>query len=225
MQALRKAEDAYLEVSGAKGRCRTVFSRRRALESTGTGTMLSRRRSHFIASANRRARPLLRREERSRTTLAFSARTHQGQYLSSRLPFDRTERFLWREVLHNVAAHFARPPATLDCKLVEKLSAKIQALRQAEDAYLELSGAKGRSRTVFSRSGAWKSTGTGTMLSGRRSRVFASANRRARPLRRREDLSRTILAFNAQHSNSSRTVSPCEKIGKAVGEDAGAQNS
>ncbi|CAN8206525.1 unnamed protein product [Coccothraustes coccothraustes] len=97
MQALRKEEDAYLEVSGAKGRCRTVFSRRRALESTGTCTMLSRRRSHFIASANRRARPLLRREERSRTTLAFSARTHQGQYLSSRLPFDRTERFLWRE--------------------------------------------------------------------------------------------------------------------------------
>ncbi|CAN8206515.1 unnamed protein product [Coccothraustes coccothraustes] len=145
MQELRQAEDAYLELSEAKVRSRTVFSRSRALESTGTGTMLKR---------------------------------------------------------------------------VEKLSAKIQALRQAEDAYLELSGAKGRSRTVFSRSCAWKSTGTGTMLSGRRSRVFASANRRARPLLRREDLSRTILAFNAQHSNSSRTVSPGEKIGKAVGEDA-----
>ncbi|CAN8206329.1 unnamed protein product [Coccothraustes coccothraustes] len=171
MQALRKAEDAYLEVSGAKGRCRTVFSRRRALESTGTCTMLSRRRSHFIASANRRARPLLRREERSRTTLAFSARTHQGQYLSSRLPFDRTERFLWREVLHNVAAHFARPPATLDCKL----------------------------------SRALESTGTGTMLSGRRNRFFAFGGRRAWPMLRCEERSRTILAFYAHHSNSSRT--------------------
>ncbi|CAN8206203.1 unnamed protein product [Coccothraustes coccothraustes] len=113
---LRQAEDAYLELSGAKGQLREVFSRSRALESTGTGTMLSGRRSLFFASTSRRARPLLRREERSRRTLAFSARTHQGQYLSSRLPFDRTERFLWREVLHNVAAHFARPPATLDCK-------------------------------------------------------------------------------------------------------------
>ncbi|CAN8206209.1 unnamed protein product [Coccothraustes coccothraustes] len=150
MQGLRKGEDAYLELSGAKGRSRTVFSRSRALESTGTGTMLSGRRSLFFASTSRRARPLLRREERSRRTLAFSARTHQGQYLSSRLPFDHTERFLWREVLHNVAAHFARPPATLDCKSqsrqglflivrkLEKLLAKMQALRKAEDANLEL---------------------------------------------------------------------------------------
>ncbi|CAN8206469.1 unnamed protein product [Coccothraustes coccothraustes] len=103
---------------------------------------------------------------------------------------------------------------------MEKLSAKTQVLRQAEDAYLELSGAKRRSRVVFSRSRALESTGTGTMLSARRSRFFASGSRRARPLLRREDLSRTILAFNAQHSNSSRTVSPGEKIGKAVGEDA-----
>ncbi|CAN8206241.1 unnamed protein product [Coccothraustes coccothraustes] len=73
MQALRKGEDAYLELSGVKGRSRTVFSRSRALESTGTGTMLSGRRSRFFASANRRARPLLRREERSSTTLAISA--------------------------------------------------------------------------------------------------------------------------------------------------------
>ncbi|CAN8206247.1 unnamed protein product [Coccothraustes coccothraustes] len=116
MQALRKGEDAFLELSRAKGQLWEVFSRSRALESTGTGTMLSGRRSLFFASTSRRARPLLRREERSHRTLAFSARTHQGQYLSSRLPFDRTERFLWREVLHNVAAHFARPPATLDCK-------------------------------------------------------------------------------------------------------------
>ncbi|CAN8206221.1 unnamed protein product [Coccothraustes coccothraustes] len=99
MQALRKGEDAYLELSRAKGQLREVFSRSRALESTGTGTMLSGRRSLFFASTSRRARPLLRREERSRRTLAFSARTHQGQYLSSRLPFDRTERFLWREAL------------------------------------------------------------------------------------------------------------------------------
>ncbi|CAN8206443.1 unnamed protein product [Coccothraustes coccothraustes] len=41
MQALRKGEDAYLELSGAKGQLREVFSKSRALESTGTGTMLS----------------------------------------------------------------------------------------------------------------------------------------------------------------------------------------
>ncbi|CAN8206191.1 unnamed protein product [Coccothraustes coccothraustes] len=69
MQALRKGEDAYLELSGAKGQSRTIFSRSRALESTGTGTMLSGRRSRFFASGSRRARPLLRREDRSRTIL------------------------------------------------------------------------------------------------------------------------------------------------------------
>ncbi|CAN8206233.1 unnamed protein product [Coccothraustes coccothraustes] len=82
----------------------------------------------------------------------------------------------------------------------------MQALRKGEDAYLELSGAKGRSRTVFSRSRALESTGTGTMLSGRRSRFFASANRRARPLLRREEWSSTTLAISAQPSNSSRTA-------------------
>ncbi|CAN8206321.1 unnamed protein product [Coccothraustes coccothraustes] len=128
MQALRKGEDAYLELSGAKGQLREVFSRSRALESTGTGTMLK----------------------------------------------------------------------------MEKLSAKTQVLRQAEDAYLELSGAKRRSRVVFSRSRALESTGTGTMLSARRSRFFASGSRRARPLLRREDRSRTILAFYAQQSNSAK---------------------
>ncbi|CAN8206175.1 unnamed protein product [Coccothraustes coccothraustes] len=81
----------------------------------------------------------------------------------------------------------------------------MQGLRKGEDAYLELSGVKGRSRTVFSRSRALESTGTGTMLSGRRSRFFASANRRARPLLRREERSSKIPANSAQPSNSSRT--------------------
>ncbi|CAN8206183.1 unnamed protein product [Coccothraustes coccothraustes] len=107
----------------------------------------------------------------------------------------------------------------------------MQALRKGEDAYLELSGAKGRSQTVFSRSRALESTGTGTMLSGRRSRFFASANRRARPLLRR-------FLFNTQMQKTRRssrevlgqffranTVSPCEKIGKTFGENAGAPTS
>ncbi|CAN8206417.1 unnamed protein product [Coccothraustes coccothraustes] len=159
MQGLRKGEDAYLELSGAKGRFRTVFSRSRALESTGTGTMLSGRRSRFFGSTSRRTRPLLRREDQSNTTLAISAQPSNSS---------RT------------------------------------VLRQAEDAYLELSGAKRRSRVVFSRSRALESTGTGTMLSARRSRFFASGSRRARPLLRREDRSRTILAFYAQQSNSAK---------------------
>ncbi|CAN8206523.1 unnamed protein product [Coccothraustes coccothraustes] len=108
---------------------------------------------------------------------------------------------------------------------MEKLSAKTQVLRQAEDAYLELSEAKGQWRSVFSRSRALESTGTGTMLSGRRNRFFAFGGRRVRPMLRCEERSRTILAFYAHHSNSSRTVSPCEKIGKAVGPNAGAQKS
>ncbi|CAN8206257.1 unnamed protein product [Coccothraustes coccothraustes] len=99
----------------------------------------------------------------------------------------------------------------------------MQGLRKGEDAYLELSGAKGQLREVFSRSRALESTGTGTMLSGRRSLFFASTSRRARPMLRCEERSRTILAFYAQRSNSLRTVSPCEKIGKAVSEYAGAQ--
>ncbi|CAN8206491.1 unnamed protein product [Coccothraustes coccothraustes] len=81
----------------------------------------------------------------------------------------------------------------------------MQGLRKGEDAYLELSGAKGQSRAVVSRSRALESTGTGNMLSGRRSRIFVSGSRRARPLLRREDRSRTILAIYAQQSISSRT--------------------
>ncbi|CAN8212149.1 unnamed protein product [Coccothraustes coccothraustes] len=73
MQALREAEDSNLELSGDKRPSRAAFGRSRALESTGTGTILSARRSRFFASGSRRARPLLRREERRRTTVAFSA--------------------------------------------------------------------------------------------------------------------------------------------------------
>ncbi|CAN8212096.1 unnamed protein product [Coccothraustes coccothraustes] len=73
MQALREAEEANLELSGAQRLSWAAFGRSRALESTATGTMLSARRSRFFASASRRARPLLRREERRRTTVVFSA--------------------------------------------------------------------------------------------------------------------------------------------------------
>ncbi|CAN8176969.1 unnamed protein product [Coccothraustes coccothraustes] len=73
MQALRHTEDPNLELSGAKRLSRAAFSRSRALESSATGTMLSARRIRSFASASCRTRPLLRREERKRTTLAFSA--------------------------------------------------------------------------------------------------------------------------------------------------------
>ncbi|CAN8184699.1 unnamed protein product [Coccothraustes coccothraustes] len=82
----------------------------------------------------------------------------------------------------------------------------MQALTHAEDANLELSGAKRRSRFAFGSSRALESTATGTMLSARRSRFFASGSRRARPLLRPEERSRTTVASSAQPSNSSRTV-------------------
>ncbi|CAN8176933.1 unnamed protein product [Coccothraustes coccothraustes] len=63
MQALRHTEDPNLELSDAKRLSRAAFGRSRALESSATGTMLSARRSRSFASASRRARPLLRREE------------------------------------------------------------------------------------------------------------------------------------------------------------------
>ncbi|CAN8174421.1 unnamed protein product [Coccothraustes coccothraustes] len=87
MQALRKAEDANVELSGAKCRARAAFGSSRALESSGTATMLSARRSRFFASGSRRARPLLRPEERSSTTVAFSAQPSN----SSRTTFCSTE--------------------------------------------------------------------------------------------------------------------------------------
>ncbi|CAN8219226.1 unnamed protein product [Coccothraustes coccothraustes] len=66
MQALREAEHANLELPEAKRRSQAAFGRSRTLDSTATGTMLSARRSLFFASGSQTARPLLRREERSR---------------------------------------------------------------------------------------------------------------------------------------------------------------
>ncbi|CAN8211905.1 unnamed protein product [Coccothraustes coccothraustes] len=83
MQALREAEEANLELSGDKRLSWAAFGRSLALESTATGTMLSARRSRFFASASRRARPLLRREERRRTTVAFSAQPSNPARTSS----------------------------------------------------------------------------------------------------------------------------------------------
>ncbi|CAN8212030.1 unnamed protein product [Coccothraustes coccothraustes] len=167
MQALREAEEANLEQSGAQRLSWAAFGWSRALESTATGTMLSARRSRFFASASRRARPLLRREERRRTTVALSAQP-------------------------------SNPARTL--------STKLQSLTEAEEANLELSGAQRLSWAAFGWSRALESTATGTMLSARRSRFFASASRRERPLLRREERRRTTVAFSAQPSNPARTV-------------------
>ncbi|CAN8174537.1 unnamed protein product [Coccothraustes coccothraustes] len=180
MQALRKAEDANVELSGAKCRARAAFGSSRALESTGTGTMLSARRSRFFASGSRRARPLLRPEERSSTTVAFSAQPSNS-------------------------------------------SRTIQALRKAEDANVELSGAKCRARAAFGSSRALASSGTATMLSARRSRFFASGSRRAQPLLRPEERSSTTVAFSAQPSNSSRTMQALRKAEDANVELSGAK--
>ncbi|CAN8209646.1 unnamed protein product [Coccothraustes coccothraustes] len=99
----------------------------------------------------------------------------------------------------------------------------MQALRHAEDNNRELFEAKRRSRAAFGMSRALESTATGTMLSARGSRFFASGSRRARPLLRREERRSTTLAFSAQPSNPSRTFFLVRKSGKAFGEDAGAQ--
>ncbi|CAN8184669.1 unnamed protein product, partial [Coccothraustes coccothraustes] len=82
------------------------------------------------------------------------------------------------------------------------------AQTHADDANLELSGAKRRSRAAFGSSRALESTATGTMLSARRSRFFASGSRTARLLLRPEERSRTTVASSAQPSNSSRTAQP-----------------
>ncbi|CAN8185519.1 unnamed protein product [Coccothraustes coccothraustes] len=84
MQALRHTEGANLELSDAKRWSRAAFGRSRALECTASGTMLSARRSRFLASVSRRTRPLMRREVRKRTTLAFSA---QPSNSSGTVPF------------------------------------------------------------------------------------------------------------------------------------------
>ncbi|CAN8217939.1 unnamed protein product [Coccothraustes coccothraustes] len=60
----------------------------------------------------------------------------------------------------------------------------MQAPTHAEDGILELPRAKRLLRAAFGRSRASESTATGTMLSARRSRFFASASRRALPLLR-----------------------------------------
>ncbi|CAN8211991.1 unnamed protein product [Coccothraustes coccothraustes] len=75
MQALREAEEANLELSGAQRLSWAAFGRSRALESTATGTMLSARRSRFFASASRRARPLLRPFDK----VAVAHRSRRGQ--------------------------------------------------------------------------------------------------------------------------------------------------
>ncbi|CAN8176737.1 unnamed protein product [Coccothraustes coccothraustes] len=93
----------------------------------------------------------------------------------------------------------------------------MQVLRHAEDNNRELSGSTRLSRAAFCRSRALESTATGTMLSARGSRFFASGSRTTRPLLRREERRSTTLAFPAQPSNPSRTS------GKAFDEDAGAQ--
>ncbi|CAN8212010.1 unnamed protein product [Coccothraustes coccothraustes] len=120
MQALREAEEANLELSGAQRLSWAAFGRSRALESTATGTMLSARRSRFFAS-------------------------------------DPPERAAAAET-------------------VEKRSTKMQSFTEAEEANLELSGAQRLSWAAFGRSRALESTATGTMLSARRSRFFASAS-------------------------------------------------
>ncbi|CAN8209376.1 unnamed protein product [Coccothraustes coccothraustes] len=99
----------------------------------------------------------------------------------------------------------------------------MQVLRHAEDNNRELSGSTRLSRAAFGRSRALESTATGTMLSARGSRFFASGSRTTRPLLRREERRRTTLAFSAQPSNPSRTFLLVRKSGKAFDEDAGAQ--
>ncbi|CAN8176937.1 unnamed protein product [Coccothraustes coccothraustes] len=89
MQALRHTEDPNLELSGAKRLSRAAFSRSRALESSATSTMLSARRSRSFASASRRSRPLLRCEERKRTTVAFSAQPSNSSGTEPRFGGDR----------------------------------------------------------------------------------------------------------------------------------------
>ncbi|CAN8219380.1 unnamed protein product [Coccothraustes coccothraustes] len=78
------------------------------------------------------------------------------------------------------------------------------ALREAEQTNLKLPEDKRLSRTAFGRSRALDSTATGTMLSARRSRFFASGSRTAWPLLRQrvEKLSAKMLALKeAEHTN------------------------
>ncbi|CAN8219441.1 unnamed protein product [Coccothraustes coccothraustes] len=79
------------------------------------------------------------------------------------------------------------------------------ALREAEHTNLKLPEAKRPSRAAFGRSRALESTATGTMLSARRSRFFASGSRTAWPLLRREERS----AHNWHSSCSPQTHQGC----------------
>ncbi|CAN8219585.1 unnamed protein product [Coccothraustes coccothraustes] len=58
----------------------------------------------------------------------------------------------------------------------------MQALREEEHTNLKLPEAKRRSRATFGRNRVLESTATGTMLSVRRSRFFASGSRTVWPL-------------------------------------------
>ncbi|CAN8185415.1 unnamed protein product [Coccothraustes coccothraustes] len=122
MQALRHTEDPNLELSEAKRLSRAAYSRSCALEISATGTMLSAQRSRFFASASRRTRPLMRRENRD----AKSSANGKGT--------------VWAKF--SVLAQF------LLVRKSGKASAKMQALRHTEDANLELSGAKRHSRAA-----------------------------------------------------------------------------
>ncbi|CAN8193550.1 unnamed protein product [Coccothraustes coccothraustes] len=162
MQALTHAKDANVELSGAKRLSRAAFGRSRALESTATGTMLLARRSRLFASGSRRARPLLRREERSRTTVAFSAQPSN----SSRTRKIGKCFLCWH---------------TLSLRdIVKKLFSKMQNTRDAEVRDWEFCEGERRSRASFGRSCTLERTASGTRLSARRSRVFASERRRER---------------------------------------------
>ncbi|CAN8212071.1 unnamed protein product [Coccothraustes coccothraustes] len=99
----------------------------------------------------------------------------------------------------------------------------MQSFTEAEEANLELSGAQRLSWAAFGRSRALESTATGTMLSARRSRFFASASRRERPLLRREERRRTTVAFSAQPSNPARTMQALREAEEANLELSGAQ--
>ncbi|CAN8219376.1 unnamed protein product [Coccothraustes coccothraustes] len=86
------------------------------------------------------------------------------------------------------------------------------ALREEEQTNLKLPEAKRLSRAAFGRSRALDSTATGTMLSARRSRFFASGSRTAWPLLRREERS----AHNWHSSCSPQTHQGCFSLRERV---------
>ncbi|CAN8219586.1 unnamed protein product [Coccothraustes coccothraustes] len=174
MLALREAEHANLELPEAKRRSRAAFGRSRALESTATGTMLSVRRSRFFASGSRTVWPLEPR---------FGEHRHRHNAQCAKKPVLR-----FREPDSVATGETRRAKPHINCILCEDLKLiKMQALREEEHTNLKLPEAKRRSRAAFGRSRTLESTATGTMLSARRSRFFASGSRTARPLLRRKE--------------------------------------